>query len=100
MKKVKFRNQWLKALKTMKYKKYWNKPNTVEFFAFMTKITIIFPGLLLGKQFWWLYIFALISSLALIWSSTVKTLPTIIWFNILWSLLAILSILKHFNIIL
>jgi len=100
MKKVKFRNQWLKALKTMKYKKYWNKPNTVEFFAFMTKITIIFPGLLLGKQFWWLYIFALISSLALIWSSTVKTLPTIIWFNILWSLLAILSILKHFNVIL
>jgi hypothetical protein len=100
MKKVKFRNQWLKALRTMKYKKYWNKPNTVEFFAFMTKITIIFPGLLLGKQFWWLYIFALISSLALIWSSTVKTLPTIIWFNILWSLLAILSILKHFNVIL
>jgi len=100
MKKVKFRNQWLKALRTMKYKKYWNKPNTVEFFAFMTKITIIFPGLLFGKQFWWLYIFALISSLALIWSSTVKTLPTIIWFNILWSLLAILSILKHFNVIL
>ena len=100
MKKVKFRNQWLKALRTMKYKKYWNKPNTVEFFAFMTKITIIFPGLLLGKQFWWLYIFALISSLALILSSTVKTLPTIIWFNILWSLLAILSILKHFNVIL
>jgi hypothetical protein len=100
IKKVKFRNQWLKALKTMKYKKYWNKPNTVEFFAFMTKIAIIFPGLLLGKQFWWLYVFALISSLALIWSSTVKTLPTIIWFNILWSLLAILSILKHFNVIL
>ena len=100
IKKVKFKNQWLKALKTMKYKKYWNKPNTVEFFAFMTKIAIIFPGLLLGKQFWWLYVFALISSLALIWSSTVKTLPTIIWFNILWSVLAILSILKHFNVIL
>lgn len=100
MKKAKFKNQWLKALQTMKYKKYWNKPNTVEFFAFMTKIAIIFPGLLLGKQFWWLYVFALISSLALIWSSTVKTLPTIIWFNILWSVLAILSILKHFNVIL
>jgi hypothetical protein len=36
----------------------------------------------------------------LIWSSTVKTLPTIIWFNILWSLLAILSIAKHFGLIL
>jgi hypothetical protein len=92
--------QWTVALKTMQNKKYWNKPNTVEFFAFMTKIAIIFPGLLLGRQFWWLYIFALISSLALIWSSTVKTLPTIIWFNILWSTLAVLAIAKHFGIIL
>jgi hypothetical protein len=91
-----FRTQWLDALKTMKHRKYWNKPNTVEFFAFMTKIVIIFPGLLLGKQFWWLYIFALVSSFALIWSSTVKTLPTIIWFNILWCVLATASIVKHF----
>ena len=97
---MKFKTQWLEALKTMRYKSYWNKPNTVEFFSFMTKIAIIFPGLLLGKQFWWLYIFALISSSALIWSSTVKTLPTIIWFNILWSILATLSIAKHFGIIL
>lgn len=97
---MKFKTQWLEALKTMRHKDYWNKPNTVEFFAFMTKIAIIFPGLLLGKQFWWLYIFALISSISLIWSSTVKTLPTIIWFNILWSLLASLSIAKHFGYIL
>ena len=97
---MKFRTQWLAALKTMGYKGYWNKPNTVEFFAFMTKIAIIFPGLLFGKQFWWLYIFALISSVALIWSSTVKTLPTIIWFNLLWSFLAILSLAKHFGYIL
>ena len=97
---MKFKTQWLEALKTMRDKSYWDKPNTVEFFAFMTKIAIIFPGLLLGKQFWWLYVFALISSLLLIWSSTVKTLPTIIWFNILWSLLAILAIAKHFGIIL
>jgi hypothetical protein len=97
---MKFKTQWLEALKTMRFRSYWNKPNTVEFFAFMTKIAIIFPGLLLGKQFWWLYIFALISSFALVWSSTVKTLPTIIWFNILWILLASLSIAKHFNLIL
>ena len=95
-----FRTQWLKALSTMKYKKYWNRPNTVEFFAFMTKICIIFPGLLLGKQWWWLYIFALVSSFALIWSSTVKTLPTIIWFNILWIALACLAIAKHFELVL
>jgi hypothetical protein len=87
--------EFLKAIKKMKYKKYWNKPNTIEFFAFMTKICIIFPGLLLGKQWWWLYIFALASSLALIWSSTVKTLPTIIIFNIGWSILAVTAIIKY-----
>jgi hypothetical protein len=97
---MKFKTQWIEALKSMRHKEYWNKPNTVEFFAFMTKIAIIFPGLLLGKQFWWLYIFALMSSVSLIWSSTVKTLPTIIWFNILWSVLASLAIAKHFGLIL
>jgi len=97
---MKFRTQWLYSLKTMLRKEYWNRPNTVEFFAFMTKICIIFPGLLLGQQWWWLYIFALVSSFALIWSSTVKTLPTIIWFNILWVCLATLAILKHFEVIL
>jgi hypothetical protein len=77
-------------------KQYWNRPNTVEFFAFMTKAAIIIPGLLFETQFWWLYIFALVTSLALIWSSTVKTLPTIIWFNIIWSGLATAALVKHF----
>jgi len=88
--------EWLQALKTMKKRKYWNKANTVEFFAFVVKGTIIIPGLLFDVSIWWLYIFALVSSLALIWSSTVKTIPTLIWFNILWSLLAIAFIAKHF----
>jgi hypothetical protein len=92
----KFKNQWLIALKTMTHKSYWNKPNTVEFFAFMTKAAIIIPGLLFETQIWWLYIIALVTSLSLIWSSTVKTLPTIIWFNILWSILATAAIVKHF----
>jgi hypothetical protein len=87
--------EWVNAIKRMKHKKYWNKANTVEFFAFMTKLIIIFPGLLFGKQFWWLYIFALLSSLSLIWSSTIKTLPTIILFNIGWSILATLAIVKY-----
>jgi hypothetical protein len=88
--------QWAIALKSMKNKNYWNKANTVEFFAFATKLCIIFPGLLFGKQWWWLYIFALVSSVALIWSSTVKTLPTIILFNIGWSILATFAIIKAF----
>ena len=92
---MKFRTQWITALRSMGRKSYWNKPNTVEFFAFMTKAAIIIPGLLFNTQIWWLYIIALITSLSLIWSSTVKTLPTIIWFNILWSLLAITAIIKY-----
>jgi len=86
---------WVTALKKFRKKEYWNRANTVEFFAFMVKLAIIFPGLIFGKQWWWLYIFALISSLSLIWSSTVKTLPTIILFNIGWSVLAFTAILKY-----
>jgi hypothetical protein len=77
-------------------KLYWNKTNTIEFCAFSTKLMIIFPGLLLGKQWWWLYIFALASSMALILTSTIKTLPTIIYFNIGWSILASVALIKHF----
>ena len=44
--KIKFKTQWLDALRSMNSKAYWNKANTVEFFAFATKIIIIFPGLL------------------------------------------------------
>ena len=74
---------------------YWNTTNTIEAVAFMTKIAIIFPGLLFGQQWWWLYIFALISSLSLIATSTIKTMPTIIWFNVMWVILAVASITKH-----
>jgi hypothetical protein len=95
-KKVARHMEWLEALKTMKHKKYWNKPNTVEFFAFVVKGMIIIPGLLFGIQIWWFYIFAAISSVGLIWSSTKKTIPTLIWFNILWTTLATIAIAKHF----
>ena len=86
----------INALKTMSSKGYWSRVNAVEAWGFATKIGIIFPGLLFGYQWWWLYIFAIISSLSLIWTSTEKTLPTIIIFNVLWVILASLSIAKHF----
>lgn len=95
-----FKKEWLYALGTMRHRKYWNLPNTVEFFAFITKALIIIPGLLFGINIWWVYIIALATSLSLIWSSTVKTLPTIIWFNIIWSALAITFLLKHFGFVL
>ena len=82
--------------KQLGQRSYWNKVNAIEFWAFSTKLAIIFPGLLLGKQFWWLYIFALASSVALILTSTIKTLPTIIYFNVGWSILATAAIAKHF----
>jgi hypothetical protein len=75
---------------------YWTKVNAIEAWAFMTKISIIVPGLIFGKQWWWMYLFALASSIALIITSTIKTLPTIIWFNICWCVLATTAILKHF----
>lgn len=87
--------EWIIALKTMGDKAYWTKANTVEFFAFLVKATIIVPGLIFKVEIWWLYIFAFISSLALVWSSTVKTLPTIIWFNLVWAGLAFLVLLRH-----
>jgi hypothetical protein len=82
--------------KQLSKKEYWNKTNTVEFLSFSTKLAIIFPGLLLGKQWWWLYVFALASSLTLVLTSTIKSLPTIIYFNIGWSILATIAIIKHF----
>lgn len=88
--------EFIKSIKDMANMSYWNRANSVEFFAFMTKIVIIVPGLLFGIQFWWLYIFALASSIALVWTSTVKTLPGIILFNILWICLASTAILNHF----
>jgi hypothetical protein len=92
---ISHKNIWAITKKLFK-KKYWNKTNTIEFLAFSTKLAIIFPGLLFGVQFWWLYIFALASSITLILTSTVKTLPTIIYFNVGWSILATAAIIKHF----
>jgi hypothetical protein len=77
-------------------KSYWTFTNVVEFWAFTTKLVIIIPGLLFGYQVWWFYLFALASSLTLILTSTVKTLPTIIYFNVVWVLLASTAIAKHF----
>lgn len=85
-----------KALVVMSKKEYWTKVNFIEFIAFALKLIIIIPGLIFNYQIWWLYIFALLSSLALIWSSTEKTLPTIILFNMAWVILALTSIIKYF----
>ena len=84
------------ALKRLITKEYWDTANTVEFVCFMNKLVIIIPGLLFGVQWWWLYIIAAVTSGGLVWSSTVKTLPTIILFNIFWFILAVTAITMHF----
>jgi hypothetical protein len=84
------------VVKQMLNKKYWTTVNTVEFICFMNKLVIIIPGLLFGVQWWGLYVIAAITSAGLVWSSTVKTLPTIILFNVMWILLALTAIIKHF----
>lgn len=86
----------IESIKLMGKREYWNKANTIELVGFSTKVIIIVPGLLFGVQFWWFYLFALASSIALVWTSTVKTLPTIILFNLAWITIAITSIIKHF----
>jgi hypothetical protein len=88
---------WLVALETMTHRDYWTRANVVEFVAFVFKALIIIPGLLFGVSVWWFYVFALASSLGLIWSSTVKTIPTLIWFNILWSALAVVYLVRYFG---
>lgn len=88
--------EWINTVRLMKKRSYWNKPNTIEFIAFFIKVCILFPGLLFDKQWWWLYIFALGTSTALVWTSTKKTLPTIILLNIAWIVLASFAIIKHF----
>jgi hypothetical protein len=89
-------NEITAVTKQLFTKSYWNKTNIIEFWAFSTKLMIIIPGLLFGRQWWWLYIFALASSVSLIWTSTIKTLPTIIYFNVAWTILATTAIVKHF----
>ncbi len=90
----------VEVTKQLGQKAYWNKTNIIEFWAFSTKLIIIFPGLLFGVQLWWLYVFACLSSITLILTSTIKTLPTIIYFNLGWTVLATAALAKHFVLIL
>ena len=94
MSKKVLRTEWLEALKTMGHKTYWNRANTFEFIAFVVKAIIIIPGLIFDIQIWWFYLLAIGTSFMIIWSSTVKTLPTLIWFNILWIFLGLTAMIK------
>jgi hypothetical protein len=78
-----------------KYKSYWTDYNVIEFAAWMAKAAIIVPGLIFGKEIWWLHFFTLLTSSLLIWSSMKKSLPTLIVFNTLWIIISLTIILRN-----
>ncbi|MEE4211170.1 MAG: hypothetical protein V2I43_18120 [Parvularcula sp.] len=74
---------------------YWTGYNTVEFLSWATKAAVIVPGLVFGLEIWWLHILTLGTSVALIWASMKKLLPTLIAFNTLWIFLSMTVIVRH-----
>ena len=76
-------------------KEYWTSYNTVEFFSWITKAIIIIPGLIFGIQIWWLYFLTLATSLALIWASNKKLLPTLVGFNTIWAWISCMVLTQH-----
>ena len=74
---------------------YWTDYNITEAAAWLTKAVIIVPGLIFGIEIWQFYILALVTSMALIWSSNRKLLPTLVGFNTLWIFISCLVIAKN-----
>ena len=76
-------------------REYWTDYNTVEFLSWFAKACIIIPGLIFGISLWWLYFFTLATSLALIWASNKKLLPTLVGFNTLWTWISCMVLVQH-----
>lgn len=74
---------------------YWTNYNVVEFVSWTSKAIIIIPGLIFGMQIWQLYFLTLITSLALIWASNKKLLPTLVAFNTMWVWLSLMVISQN-----
>jgi hypothetical protein len=76
-------------------KEYWTNYNIIEAVSWIAKALIIVPGLIFGIQIWQLYFIALITSMALMWASNKKLLPTLVGFNTLWIWLSIMVISQN-----
>tara|TARA_Y100001972_G_scaffold61218_1_gene74970 strand:+ start:144 stop:497 length:354 start_codon:yes stop_codon:yes gene_type:complete len=76
-------------------RKYWTDFNIVEALAWWTKGIIIIPGLIFGIQIWQLYFASLATSIALIWASRKKSLPTLVGFNTMWIWLSMMVIAQN-----
>lgn len=76
-------------------KKYWTNYNAVEFLSWAAKAIIIIPGLIFGISLWWLFFLTLGTSLALIWASNKKLLPTLVGFNTIWTWISCMVLSQH-----
>jgi len=76
-------------------KEYWTDYNTVEFVSWASKAIIIIPGLIFGVSLWWLFFLTLTTSLALIWASNKKFLPTLVAFNTIWAWISCMVLAQH-----
>lgn len=85
----------MECMKMWLRRDYWTAYNTVEFLAWGTKAAVIVPGLVFGMEIWWLHVLTLGTSVALIWASMRKLLPTLIAFNTLWIFLSMTVIVRH-----
>lgn len=76
-------------------KEYWTNYNIVDAISWLSKAIIIVPGLIFQMQIWWLYFIALATSIALIWASEKKLLPTMVGFNTLWVWISCMVLVQH-----
>lgn len=75
--------------------KYWTSYNIVEAISWGAKAAIIIPGLIFGIHIWWLYFISLFTSIALIWVSNTKLIPTLVGFNTLWIFISTIVLINH-----
>jgi hypothetical protein len=76
-------------------KKYWTDYNIIEFLSWSTKAIIIIPGLIFKISLWYLFFLTLVTSLALIWASNKKLLPTLVGFNTIWVWISCMVLAQH-----
>jgi len=76
-------------------REYWKPYNTIEFVSWVAKAIIIIPGLVFHYDIWQLYYLTLITSVALIWASREKSLPTLVGFNTMWAWLSLAVLSQH-----
>lgn len=74
---------------------YWNSYNIIEAVSWLAKALVIVPGLIFHIHIWQLYWITLLTSVALIWVSNHKLLPTLVGFNTIWIFISFMVIAQN-----